>query len=349
MNIMSTWKNLLSPLPDTGVEDEKRWPIPVLYQNDVISIRGKTPLGYYYSEVSSAAQKGVRRGKAFDAAFFFSQMFETGKAGQTNCLNRLLITCLEDIGPADIEIIPHVWFLIKPIFKDRSNMAECIIRVMCASLKMAQCRKSRVNDYAVHLYTDLYENNIIWSKYLGCPEYYKKMLIYNLQIKNIGYILYYDLLLWTYDMNLGENKKPKYGRYVWEAIFAVIGKNPYIDILLDIIDTCTFGIGAIRMITSQIYHLWLFGLLPSKIQENFICSDREKEIIFRVTDVNFRLGIPDYAIDKHTAKGAGLGRDINHFILHGAILVNEDDRFRALSQFYYENGLAKETKVKYLV
>ena len=346
---MSDWKGLLSPLPDTGIEDEKRWPIPTLQANDVISIKGKTPLGYYYSEASSAAQKGVRRCKAFDAVFFFMQMFLSGKAGQTNCINRLLITCLEDIGPADAHIIPHVWWLLKPIYKDRNNLNECLIRIMCAALKMAQCKKSRVNDYAIHMYSDLYEQNVIWSKYLGCPEYYKKMLIYNLQTRDIGHILYYDTLLWTCDMYAEGSKKCKYAKYVWEAINEVINNNVYVITLKQISEMQLKDMWAQRMITSQIYHMWVYDLLPDNINVDFGCSDREKEIIARVLDPNFRLGVPDYAIDKHTGKGAALGRDINHFVLHGAVLMNEDVRFRALSQFYYERGLGLETGVPYLV
>ena len=51
------------------------------------------------------------------------------------------------------------------------------------------------------------------------------------------------------------------------------------------------------------------------------------------------VGIPDIAVDKHTARGKQMGRGSEHFIKEGCRLENESPDWKGLSQWYLEQHL----------
>ena len=46
------------------------------------------------------------------------------------------------------------------------------------------------------------------------------------------------------------------------------------------------------------------------------------------------VGVLEYAIDKHTAQGYKLGRNLQHFIQHGTHLEHRDSRYIELDNYY---------------
>ena len=88
-----------------------------------------------------------------------------------------------------------------------------------------------------------------------------------------------------------------------------------------------------RLVHSQICHMIIYNLVPDKI----VIIEINKETQKLADDHKIRknlVGMPDYAVDKHTAKGRQLGRGIKDFIESGGVLVNEDQNWKELSQIY---------------
>ncbi len=81
--------------------------------NPRLGVRGYTYSYFRADEVSSSAQKAVRRCYPEEAIQWFMEMYWTGPAMRTNIWNRALVMAVEDIGPADISMIVQVHYLMK--------------------------------------------------------------------------------------------------------------------------------------------------------------------------------------------------------------------------------------------
>lgn len=330
------------------VNEDFRHPVPEIPINwDTINnpqrgLRGYTYSHYSSDEVSSALQKGIRRGKVSESIKWALEMFLTGPANKTNAWNRLVVTAVEDIGPADPLVILKIWDLLNSKTCANTNRKDDPYYLATAVKILAESKKSRLNDWAAKIVSELRKPEI--SRSLGTPEQMKMGLIKALQEKNAGQAIYYEVALSFTDQKIANGKRGRnYPMWlIWEAFNAVIGNQPYMKALENIsVDKSWRNNKKSRLLHLQIINLWCFSTLP---EVSSVPTEMDMSIVEDVQQSYTRsnsIGIPDYALDKHTRKGKSLKRDMEHFVVYGSKLENVDKQWEQLSIWYYENGIGK--------
>lgn len=310
---------------------------------DCIKNEQKGLHGYSYShfrldEVSSALQKAIRRGLV-EAYQWALEMFYVNTPVRTNLWNRLLVMCLEDVGPADPLLIIKIWDLMK----DRNNA----LSVVKAVYLLINAPKSRVNDWGYHV--TVVEEKDKKSDCKVILETYIKALTE----KNTIVCLYLTRLLWhlnegneskekikiekqllkEYDEPL-KNNNPMYIH--WIAYNKVIKGNQYLLKLREIaLSTNWRWRGNSNLIYCQIIHLWCYGRLPRNAEYGPIKFPEDLgDIVSKHLTREVIVGMPDHALDKHTHRGSTMGRGLQHFIEVGGILNNVDSVWKPLDDFY---------------
>ncbi|MCL6574476.1 MAG: hypothetical protein K6T88_22815 [Bacillus sp. (in: Bacteria)] len=281
----------------------------------------KTYSYFTVDEVSSAAQKAVRRGKYIEAIQWVLEMFWTGPAVRTNIWNRCLVMSVEDIGPANPYVVLGIWKLYQKYPQDPLAIAT-------AAVLLAQSPKSRVNDWATHMFKHLQSNT------LGTPLQMKKCLVDSLKRKDVNETLKYATGLHFTDQPIsGKYKKAIW--YIWEALDEVSNRHSYIQILIDIGMSPNWRWqDKSRLLYVHGIHLFCTNRLPNDVSYTIEPVQDLASIVEMFKKRENIVGIPDYAIDKHTIKGKSLGRGLHHFLKEGCILENEDCNWKELSQWY---------------
>lgn len=76
----------------------------------------------------------------------------------------------------------------------------------------------------------------------------------------------------------------------------------------------------------------------TRLKKTRYCNELLADVQHRLVSGEMKLEMPDYAVDKHTARGRAEGRGLPHYLLVAARLENEDPRF---SRIYRERGITR--------
>lgn len=330
----------------------KRNPLPIIpedwntFINPVKSLRDAKSYSYFcISEASSAAQKAVRRGRWKEAIQWFLEMFYAGGDGEeggpvrTNIWNRALVMAVEDIGPANPLLILKIYHLFV-------NHRNSELAIATTAKLLAESKKSRVNDWCLYLYMPNHSvtiANMIVDKEGGLDQI-KALLVKALQERNIGSILYWSSVIWYTNYKVKRISKFRSCTVakilVWEALEEVITDQNdilFVSKLKELsLSTNWRWSGKSRLIWSHIFNLWVNERMPSVTNDKLELNEELLPIIGMVKQRKGLLGVPDYALDKHTTLGRAKGRGLDHFFDIGSYLKNEDQDWKAVSDYYKE-------------
>lgn len=275
---------------------------------------------YPYDQVRSALQKAIRRGEVEEASQWFAEGFLTNTECRTNIWNALFTIALEDIGLANINAIIYMLQL----FKDRDNLSAGI----AGAKYLATSKKTRLNDWALHIFQEFGDFKTVDN--LETPDILAQKLKSAISEKNLYVALWYiKALFYTAQKVTGKYKNAQIK--IWEVFFEIKESNKYITMLYEFSMSTNWRWGERgRLIHAHILHLLIYDCVPRNILK---LSIPQIDITPYVQRKNL-VGIPDYAIDKHTEAGRNLGRGIVHFLKEGAILVNECEVYKEQSAEY---------------
>lgn len=303
----------------------------------------KTYSYFQRDEVTSAVQKSVRRCLPEETIQWLMELFWMGgSASKTNAWNRLLVMSVEDVSPSNPLLIINVWRL----YQDHGDNA---LAMATSGKILAEASKSRVNDWACHMVRELETSSIVDS--IGLPEYFKTKLKRGLAERDIGACIYYVKSL-IHSSHKIKKRRYKNSAYLIHEAFTEEypeggssssdnSSNKYVETLLKITLTPSWRWkGKSILIYINLIHLHCDGSIP--------CNDDVNNILTKAPVIDYSLedvvrkykrreglvGIPDYAIDKHTKRGREFGRDFYHFIEHGSLITNTDNKWEILSKWY---------------
>ena len=301
--------------------------VPTNWDQELTEQKGlqvKTYSYFEYDEVKSALQKSIRRGNEMEAIQWCLEGFLTNDICRTNVWNRLIVISMEDVGLADINAVTVVYKLSQ----DKDNIQSIITAV----LYLARSLKTRVNDWAIHMYCEF--NNQEYNKNLEPPETLKVYLIQNLKKKDLFKSLWYiKALCHTPEKVTGKYKNAQI--YILETFDELYPKNKYIATLYELAMSKNFRWNEkSRLIHTQICHMVIYDLIPKDIVSTIEPDQKLQQL---ADDHKLRknlLGMPDYAVDKHTLRGRQMGKNIKDFMESGGVLINEDQKWKELSKMY---------------
>ena len=298
-------------------------------------LRGNTYSSFRSDEASSAAQKAVRRGYGEEAVQWFLELFWTGQAARTNIWNRALVMTIEDVGPANNWLVQQVQGLLVAHKDNPTAMA-------ITALLLARSRKSRVNDWAVKIVPELSQPAI--ADAVGTPQQLQQLLLDGLRRKDIGACLYaVKALVFTTVKISGKYKNAQW--LIWLAFDQIIGIHPdcreYLETIkaVGMMDTWRWE-KKCRLLHIHVIHLWCTeGRWPVSSQRPDLTVSEELQaealaLVQRCHRHDGLVGVPDYALDKHTQRGKSMGRGLAHFIQEGSLLVDVDPDWEPLSNWY---------------
>ena len=311
----------------------------------------KYPLSYSnipIDQAKSALQKSIRRGMLWDTIQWTVEMFnpatvEQYKAVQTNLFNRLLVIAVEDVSPTHVEAIIMAWHLIRNKPQARGSvhntLTDDVIRYVTISTYLCQCKKSRVNDWAVHYYneTDL-------QSFMNFPEpiLIADQLYHALETKDCNKCLW----LWS-GLSVCKTELTKY-KYksplflFWVMVQRLYINNKYVEYISDIALSPGWRFDhKSHLLYTHMIHVICYNLLPTNDQVQTIIGNCKpntslQDLVDMALSRQNYVPVPECAIDMHTNKGKFMGRDLQFFIDFGAVLVNEDENWQALSDKYLE-------------
>lgn len=306
----------------------KRDKLPLIPQGwDTLSnpqkgIRVNTYSYFSSDEVFSAIQKSIRRGLSSESIQWVLETFFTGTETRTATWNRLLVISVEDIGPADPFAITHVWNL-------RKNDPDNWLAIATCAKYLAECKKSRINDWSTIMFHESVKNadNALEAK--GGLDCVKDLLVKSLRNKNFEDIMYWCKLLINTSHKVPSRKKNAQ-TMIWKSFDEVIVTNDFLTCLKEIAMSPGFRWkGNALMIIVHVVFLWCNDIFPDKLPDKMLhLGDKSLTSVYDefITRKN-HVGVPDYALDKHTQKGRLMGRDIEDFIKTGSHLENRDTRW----------------------
>jgi hypothetical protein len=302
-----------------------------------------------YGEVISAIQKAVRRGFNVDALYRGIDSFYSNNVKRTNVWNRLIVMSVEDVGPAN----PYVFLQVVGLWK---NGRDSVQHLAHAILILCQARKSRVNDNLwlsnKKLSSEVEElakhekntGQLVLTSQVGTPIQIKERLITAL---NEGDVLgamreTIYLIFSPYELNKSTRRKGiRYKKAAWlilEAFEDLVGINhPYIRTCVEVATSNNWRWkGKTNLIYTHLINMYCNGEIP---ESGPIISEYPQgldELILRVESGEFvYLGIPDYALDKHTNKGKNqFKRGIQHFLEVSSYIADEDEYWNQFSDEY---------------
>lgn len=291
----------------------------------------ETHLGLKYAEVSSAYQKACRRGYLKEAMQWAVDMFLCGtKAARTNTWNRSKVIAVEDVGPADPFVIWLVYYCEK---QTQDNIEAGLFWIAVAARLLAGAKKTRVNDWMMRMYD-------LRGKKIETPDELSKKLGESLEKKDMGLAWYYADALYQYEQKnvikkFYEQKAFQGNAFVRDMKEIGLSANWYND-------------GKHRLLIAHIINCYCAGILPNKVMthEEALAEIGKRGVdtkecqlmieLVRKRDRSQLVGMPDYALDKHTGRGKKMGRGLKHFIEEGAKLNNTDEYWEKISKQFLE-------------
>lgn len=318
--------------------------------------------GYNLEELISWIQKSIRRGNVDHAVWSMVEIITMPKREIiSNLFNRLRIIALEDIGVADPEVVIYLHDSLNQVTvpdsglkrKPKLPITEIDIQLIANTIaKMAKGRHIRsASDFnAAYLKSDLiledlfnlfpqfytdkqrerYQDGKRYADSLDILTEKMKILLFNGDY-DAGFYLKRLLKLADDDRksDVKRYNSSKLRYFILSEIFDVAKKkginkvDQYEKIL---VQWYKQGLEMMREKDLPIIFMVLMILDQDKITG---CSEKSKsEIREHIVINNFKEGrsileIPDYAIDKHTARGKREGKGSMDFVHEGALVVNE--------------------------
>lgn len=260
-------------------------------------------------EVISSFQKAIRRGYKEEAIQWALEAYWTGSWNQSNIWNRVLVVSVEDVGLANPQAIIKAYQLRK---ENRP------LSLVTAVSLLAESPKSRVNDWACCFLNKCKIDLKAEQAKDKDPE-----------------VLYYiSSLVHSEEKITGKYKCAQY--YIWEAFRTVMSNSPYYQTLEELgLSSNWRWQDKTFLIYIHLAHLWINDCLPTKIEN----IEENKSLEYLIEGYRKReglVGVPDYALDKHTGKGRNMDRGMKHFIEEGSKINNEDKDYKELSDWYLE-------------
>ena len=316
-----------------------------IQKSSIVNASLLTASGFSYQEAKSALQKAVRRARPSEAAMWAFEMFSTplaSTAAKTNVTNRLLVMAIEDIGPAQPWAILACHTLMDQIWKQKEPPADqemqCVLN-MATFLASPELERTRCADMLCHvsdpkLHSPPVANAVVVETYGGNIETVKAALVEAIRTKNTEQMVYLiDVLSFT-DIKLASGKgrggRTKAHYLIPEAFNEALPGNLYVSIVIQL--HSRLGASA-RLLYANICLLHLHDKLPTGDWPEYLTQTGPSGLFepgfstYTLEQLNLayidgvpRYGVPEYALDKHTATGSkGLGRGIPHFYGIGAI------------------------------
>lgn len=319
VNKVPTKSNVVRlPIPDEKINISES-----MKRKGMLSL--KTPNGFPFDQASSSLQKAVRRCNTEEAIQWAIELFYTSNNARTNVWNRLLVMCVEDVSPNNYSILESIYNLF---INERDNEQAIIT---CA-YNLALSLKSRMFDWSLHYAMDKptlidnpYEISSSLSKAIDCKDLDEMLFLCNI-LQNSKVKLDKPVFRSKIATNL-----------IWKELLDKFGNNSYIQTLFSIYKLPTWR----RSGKSKL--LWSAAC-------NVICNEFNGTYPRFVSNANLSkgkliikddryiedvlVGVPDYALDKHTRAGRKMGRNLNHFIEKSSAVVNEDLQFIDKVNFY---------------
>lgn len=300
----------------------------------IAEIKWKMPTlnGFAADEVISAFQKCIRRGLEEESLQWGFELFWTANIAREKIWSRILVISVEDVGIADSSALLKVGYLYENFKTDPQSFAAAI-SLLCKT------RKCRLNDWVTKLEYQLEKqenaNAIVDSS--GGLDKIRSILVESLRNKDSEKALYCLKVL-----SFTNQKHPSYENLkllIFDVFEEVIGKSDYLSALKKIaFFPVLFGAPDTRLYDIHVVHLWCNNIFPESAQ--FEKIEMNPEYLKISEKVQKRdetlLGIPEFAIDKHTTEGKKIGKGMIHFVETGTILVNEEEKWKNLSYLYQE-------------
>lgn len=321
----------------------------------------KTYSGVDFDIAKSALQKYIRRNMPQKAILAAIELFRFGEiggdSGVTNMYNRLSIIASEDIGPANLPLALEVTRIVEDGDRD-------VARLITMVQLMANGNKTRIMSHAWRAYANPEGREV--SIKMGLPvdttftesdltyitENYKCDLFIEGDPETIRpYILVFlkrlyekdfNAFSWAYffleiakEMTLGKRKKFVQGNprsttgkadiLLWKALSKILPSETH-----DILVGAYYNHTENRPFLQNSIIIALYGLPYNKLDiEPSVNVWRQQPSLQQMLNGDFILEIDPYVIDKHTAKGRTMGKNINDFVAEGAIVDPQDPQFHS--------------------
>ncbi len=350
--------------------------VNVIQKSTIQNASTLTRDGFCYQECRSALQKAIRRGRPDEAVQWAYQMYYTPlqtTSAKTNLINRLLVTALEDIGPANPWAIIAVIILLKPVWDFKQDDNITIIAVLKAAMFLAspELARTRAADLLCHISNPQLisakngkdvSDITIRQHFGGNLETVKASLVAAIKTKNIEQMVFLtDLLFFTTltVSGIGRGGCTKGHYLVKEAWKEALPGNLYIEQVTHLhVRLYRKPRGSCALIYANIALLHLYDkllkagedwpeYLTSEGPSGLFHPDYETKMLALLTEVGAttgkpKYGIPEYALDKHTTVGIKtLKRGLAHFFGVGIspelspsyIFKEQEDVWLATSDF----------------
>ena len=285
----------------------------------------QTYSNYPSAEVSSAFQKSVRRGH-LDAIHWALELYWTDQPRRTNIWNRLLVTSVEDIGPANPELILHVIALCAtdPSSQEwTEGNSTSLARAVELCVKSQKCR---LNDLLAGRYD--YSRGVPPQMAHIDPKVAAEALKQALKDKRIESALCWAEYLWRTPHKIG-NKRA--GWLLWEALDVCTGLAKELRPTLEIL-----GMSPNWRWQEKTRLLWIHLIVCQCFELNRPSLPNRMpidELLWTLEWTRckgFHPSGPEYAIDKHTLRGKAMGRGTEHFMKEGSVITNTVPELEAL-------------------
>lgn len=112
----------------------------------------RSPYGYVLGEVISAMGKEIRRGKAFNAAYWAHQMAISGEMAEDFLWERLRVHSIEDCGPANPTVLTVVTDAMALYYSLPAHTDE---RFQVATFAVVVLARSPKTHFSCELFTDM--------------------------------------------------------------------------------------------------------------------------------------------------------------------------------------------------
>lgn len=292
-------------------------------------------IGYYnISEVRSALQKTIRRSHPKQAARWAIEMFYCCKKAQTSAWNRLLTIACEDISPNERAL----FFVLE--MKDKYSGTNKEPEMLgFTAYELANMKKSRIISNILNKSKEKYDKLMIvpelkevfmltddthkdlWNAAVLCLTKNKISLETKKKLKtrftSKMYLIYNTIVNLFKEYNRGyekllENLLIKDQNWRWKEKSHLI----YLYLVFIISD----GEGMVD-----------FSLAPTSEVQNEINIIKNK-----VLNAEYKVGIPDYALDGHTYRGKGKNRGKEFFDKVSSLCTNVETNFYIQEKMYFE-------------
>lgn len=353
---------------ETPPQSNKRYPIPEIPVgwNPTHPTMKMCYSRHYFllDQVSSAAQKACRRSLWPEMLQWSLELHDTGQCWSTNLWNRLMIMSVEDISMGHPTAC--VWILeARHKYEAEKDEAKRTLILASAVEMLCKSYKCRVCDWAC-CSLPTYDETLVYTEQqveAGIQSVFRSLYRQDHEsalgiLASLAHSSTTISKAWytTFAGALGLKYYNQPMHLVWLPLMAMVSTLAPSSNTRRIVDacyetchtymrwkgaSCMWWMHCILCLCNQEYveepRLWYHAPLSSK--------EMLLELLAKYKLREGIVGIPDFALDKHTARGNTImGRGLKHFIEVGAELSPEVPEYAAMSKTYLEKAEAKWRK-----